>query len=108
MVVGDFSLSYDQAKSQFALWSIMSSQLLMSSDLRNIKPEMTEILVNSEVIAVNQDRLGKMGMMIYKVVIHVCHVIFRFSAQKNCFVIFKLGTNHYFTRLREMSLVVCF
>ncbi|XP_038055696.1 alpha-N-acetylgalactosaminidase-like [Patiria miniata] len=65
IVVGDFALSYEQAQSQFALWSIMSSALLMSSDLRKMDPKMKEILLNREVIAINQDKLGKMGLMIY-------------------------------------------
>ncbi|XP_022091561.1 alpha-N-acetylgalactosaminidase-like isoform X2 [Acanthaster planci] len=65
LVVGDFSLSFEQAQSQMALWSIMSSQLIMSSDLRKMDPKMKEILLNYEVIAVNQDQLGKMGRRIY-------------------------------------------
>jgi hypothetical protein len=33
----------------------------MSNDLRNIKPELRDILLNNEIIAVNQDKLGKQG-----------------------------------------------
>ena len=38
-----------------ALWAIMASPLLMSVDLRTIRPEYKAILQNSEIIAVNQD-----------------------------------------------------
>jgi len=61
LLIGDFSLSYEQSKSQFALWAIMASPLMMSNDLRNIAPWAREILLNKEVIDVNQDKLGKMG-----------------------------------------------
>lgn len=61
LVIGDFSLSFEQSKAQFAMWSIMASPLIMSTDLRTISPWAKKILQNSEVIAVNQDKLGKMG-----------------------------------------------
>lgn len=50
-----------------ALWAIMASPLLMSVDLRTIRPEYKEILLNAEVIAVNQDSLGIQGRRVYKV-----------------------------------------
>ncbi|KAJ7384508.1 hypothetical protein OS493_021137 [Desmophyllum pertusum] len=61
LIVGDFGLSFEESKAQFAIWSIMASPLIMSTDLRKISPWAKEILQNSEVIAVNQDKLGKMG-----------------------------------------------
>ncbi|XP_078378504.1 alpha-N-acetylgalactosaminidase-like [Oculina patagonica] len=61
LIIGDFSLSFEQSKAQFAIWSIMASPLIMSTDLRKISPWAKTILQNSEVIAVNQDKLGKMG-----------------------------------------------
>ncbi|XP_048583698.1 alpha-N-acetylgalactosaminidase isoform X2 [Nematostella vectensis] len=60
LIIGD-SLTVDQAKAQMAIWSIMASPLIMSNDLRTIKPEFKAILQNKEIIAVNQDKLGKMG-----------------------------------------------
>lgn len=50
-----------------ALWAIMASPLLMSVDLRTIRPEMKAILQNRDVIAVNQDPLGVQGRRVYKV-----------------------------------------
>ena len=67
LIIGDFSLSYDQAKSQMALWSVMAVQMLMSNDLRKIGLKFQELLLNKEVIAVNQDKLGIMGKRIMKV-----------------------------------------
>jgi len=61
VIVGDFGLSLDEARSQFAIWSMMSAPLLMSNDLRSISPEFKEILQNRHVISVDQDALGHLG-----------------------------------------------
>lgn len=44
-----------------ALWAILASPLLMSVDLRTIRPEFKEILLNKDVIAINQDPMGVQG-----------------------------------------------
>ena len=64
LIVGDFSLNYEQSRSQFAIWSILAAPLLMSNDLRNISDQAKEILLNKEVIAVNQDKLGIQGQRV--------------------------------------------
>lgn len=61
LLIGDFSLSYEQSKAQFAIWAILAAPLMMSNDLRNIAPWARDILLNKEVIDVNQDVAGKMG-----------------------------------------------
>ncbi|XP_038055702.1 alpha-N-acetylgalactosaminidase-like [Patiria miniata] len=66
IIAGDFSLSTTQAKSQFALYTMITSQLFLSSDLRTLDPEAKAIVLNPEILAVNQDKLGKMGQRIYK------------------------------------------
>ncbi|KAH6936003.1 hypothetical protein HPB50_012353 [Hyalomma asiaticum] len=67
LVIGNYGLSYDQSKAQMALWAIMAAPLFMSVDLRTIRPEFKEILLNRQIIAVNQDSLGKMGRRIVSV-----------------------------------------
>ena len=44
-----------------AIWSILAAPLIMSNDLRSIRPEMKAILQNKNVIAVDQDPLGIQG-----------------------------------------------
>ncbi|KAG0722260.1 Alpha-N-acetylgalactosaminidase [Chionoecetes opilio] len=66
LIVGNFGLSYEQSKSQMAMWAIFAAPLLMSVDLRTIRPEYKAILQNQAVIAVNQDALGLQGKRIYK------------------------------------------
>ncbi|XP_028406956.1 alpha-N-acetylgalactosaminidase-like [Dendronephthya gigantea] len=70
LIIGDFSLSFEQSKSQFAIWAIMASPLIMSNDLRKLAPEFKEILQNKDVIAVNQDKLGIQGKRVYKSTSH--------------------------------------
>jgi hypothetical protein len=38
----------------------------MSNDLRKIAPWAKEILLNKEIIAVNQDKLGKQGLRVWR------------------------------------------
>lgn len=66
LIVGNFGLSYEQSKTQMAMWAIFAAPLLMSVDLRTIKPDYKAILQNRKIIAVNQDRLGIQGRRIYK------------------------------------------
>ncbi|XP_037871308.1 alpha-N-acetylgalactosaminidase isoform X1 [Bombyx mori] len=66
LIVGNFGLSYEQSKTQFALWAILAAPLLMSVDLRTIRPEYKAILQNRKIIEVDQDPLGIQGRRIYK------------------------------------------
>lgn len=67
LIIGNFGLSYEQSKTQMALWAIMAAPLLMSVDLRTIRPEYKAILQNKKIIDVDQDSLGIQGRRIYKV-----------------------------------------
>jgi len=61
LIIGNFGLSYEQSKAQMAIWAILAAPLIMSNDLRNIRDEYKQILLNKDVIAVNQDTLGIQG-----------------------------------------------
>ncbi|XP_076328415.1 alpha-N-acetylgalactosaminidase-like isoform X2 [Tachypleus tridentatus] len=66
IIIGNYGLSYDQAKVQMAMWAVLAAPLLMSNDLRKLHPEFKEILLNKDIIAVNQDPLGIQGKRIFK------------------------------------------
>ncbi|XP_066933358.1 alpha-N-acetylgalactosaminidase-like isoform X2 [Clytia hemisphaerica] len=66
LLIGDYSLSEDQSKTQFAIWSIMAAPLMISANLETMKDWQKAILLNEEIIAVDQDSLGKMGRRVYK------------------------------------------
>lgn len=66
LIIGNFGLSYEQSKVQMAIWAILAAPLLMSVDLRTIRPEYKAILQNKKIIAIDQDKLGIQGRRIYK------------------------------------------
>jgi len=64
LVIGNFGLTYDQSKAQMAIWAILAAPLIMSVDLRTIRPEYKGILQNRDIISVDQDALGLMGQRV--------------------------------------------
>ncbi|MFC2080580.1 glycoside hydrolase family 27 protein [Bacteroidota bacterium] len=59
--VGNGELSYDENVAHFSLWCILAAPLMLGNDIRNMSDEVLGIITNSEVIAVNQDPLGRQG-----------------------------------------------
>lgn len=64
--VGNGKMSADEWRTNFSLWSILAAPLIAGNDLANMTPETRSILLNKEVIAVDQDRLGKQGDRAYQ------------------------------------------
>lgn len=67
LIIGNYGLSYDQSKVQMAIWAILAAPLLMSTALRDVKPEYKDILQNKAILAVNQDELGIQGRRVNNV-----------------------------------------
>lgn len=64
LIAGNPGTSYSEQRAQFAIWAILAAPLYISSDLRTISDEALSILKNEEVIAINQDSLGKQGYVL--------------------------------------------
>jgi alpha-galactosidase len=62
--VGNGGMTGVEYRSHFSLWAIMAAPLLIGSDLRDATLETMEILENREVIAVDQDPLGRQGRLL--------------------------------------------
>ncbi|MBC9716011.1 NPCBM/NEW2 domain-containing protein [Streptomyces sp. TRM66268-LWL] len=62
--VGNGGMTDTEYRTHFSMWSIMAAPLLIGSDLREVTPETFEILGNKEVIAVDQDPLGRQGEVV--------------------------------------------
>ncbi|MFI9832938.1 NPCBM/NEW2 domain-containing protein [Streptomyces sp. NPDC051913] len=62
--VGNGGMTDTEYRSHFSLWSIMAAPLLIGSDLRSASDATYEILGNKEVVAVDQDPLGKQGTVV--------------------------------------------
>ncbi len=65
--VGNGKMTPDESRSNFSLWAILAAPLLAGNDLAHMTPETKSILTNKEVIAVDQDALGKEGDRAYEV-----------------------------------------
>jgi alpha-galactosidase len=64
--VGNGSMTTTEYRSHFSLWAILAAPLIAGNDLRNMTPEIHDILTNKEVIAVDQDPLGREGRRVAK------------------------------------------
>ena len=53
--------SVNQDRAHFTMWSMLAAPLILGNDIRNMTQETKDILMNAEVIAVNQDKLGIQG-----------------------------------------------
>lgn len=63
---GDFDERHlTEAKSHFALWSMLSAPLLIGYDLRTAPQPLMDILGNSDIIAVDQDPAGNQAVLAY-------------------------------------------
>ena len=63
--VGNGKLSVAENRSHFSMWAMLAAPLLAGNDLPHMKPEIKAILTNADVIAIDQDKLGKQGTRAY-------------------------------------------
>lgn len=63
--VGNGKLTLAENRSHFSMWAMLASPLLAGNDLPNMKPEIKAILTNKDVIAIDQDKLGRQASRIY-------------------------------------------
>jgi alpha-galactosidase len=64
--VGNGGMTATEYRSHFSLWCILAAPLMAGNDLKNMSPEIKDILTNKEVIAVDQDSLGMQGRRVRK------------------------------------------
>jgi len=64
--IGNGGMTDDEYRAHFSLWAIMAAPLMAGHDVRTMSAATKEILLNREVIAVDQDSLGKQGMLVWE------------------------------------------
>ena len=74
MEVGN-GMSINEDRAHFSMWCMLTAPLIAGNDLRKMTKDVTEILSNKEVIAIDQDKLGIQG--------------FRYSSQDSVEIWFK-------------------
>ncbi|MCX6327024.1 MAG: glycoside hydrolase family 27 protein [Bacteroidia bacterium] len=59
--IGNGGMTTEEYKTHFSLWCMLAAPLMAGNNLQNISPENKEILTNTDLIALDQDPLGKQG-----------------------------------------------
>jgi alpha-galactosidase len=59
--VGNGGMTNEEYKTHFSLWCMLAAPLIAGNDLQTMSAETKEILTNSDIIALDQDTLGKQG-----------------------------------------------
>lgn len=59
--VGNGKLTHDENVTHMTLWAMLAAPLLAGNDLTKMSPDVSAILTNREVIAIDQDTLGMQG-----------------------------------------------
>jgi alpha-galactosidase len=57
--VGNGGMTTEEYKTHFSLWCMLAAPLMAGNDLQNMSAETKAILLNKEVIALDQDTLGR-------------------------------------------------
>jgi len=63
--VGNGKLTHDENVTHMTLWAMLAAPLIAGNNLTQMTPDVAAILTNKEVIAIDQDALGKQGDRIY-------------------------------------------
>ncbi|MBW4039842.1 MAG: glycoside hydrolase family 27 protein [Acidobacteria bacterium] len=63
--VGNGKLTPDENRTHMGMWAMLAAPLLAGNNLGELTPEVTSILTNREVLAINQDPLGKQASRIF-------------------------------------------
>ena len=96
-------LSLAENRSHFSMWAMLAAPLLAGNDLPNMKPEVRDILTNRDVIAIDQDRLGREGTHAYsdgEVDVWVRHL----SGGALAIAVLNAGSDKYSTHPFHLSL----
>lgn len=62
--LGGVGCTQTEYQTQMSMWCMMSSPLAMTNDLRKVGADDRRILLNKEIIAINQDALGKAAVRV--------------------------------------------
>jgi alpha-galactosidase len=64
--VGNGGMTDREYEAHFSLWALLKAPLLIGCDLTNMSEATRRLLGNTELIAINQDPLGKQGRRIQR------------------------------------------
>jgi alpha-galactosidase len=63
--IGNGKLTPDENRTHMGMWAMLAAPLLAGNNLSQLTPEVTAILTNREILAIDQDPLGKQAERIF-------------------------------------------
>ncbi len=63
--VGNGKLTHGENEAHMTLWAMLAAPLIAGNNLPQMTPDTTAILMNKDVIAIDQDTLGRQGDRVY-------------------------------------------
>ncbi len=63
--VGNPGLTEDESRTHFGLWALLAAPLIAGNDIAHMTVQTRDILLNREVIAIDQDPLGKQARLVF-------------------------------------------
>lgn len=106
LLIGNFGLSFEQARAQMALWTVLAAPLFMSTDLRTISAQNMDILQNPLMIKINQDPLGIQGRRILREKSHIEVYLRPLASEASAIVFFSRRMDmpyHYHSSLARLN-----
>jgi len=64
--VGNGGMTTEEYRAHFSMWALFAAPLIAGNDMAHMTPEIGEILLNKDVIAVDQDPMGIQGRLVHK------------------------------------------
>jgi alpha-galactosidase len=64
--VGNGGMTDNEYRAHFSMWAMMAAPLIAGNDIRSMSEATKTILTNREVIAVDQDSLGRQGVIVWE------------------------------------------
>lgn len=59
--IGNGRMTTEEYRTHFSLWCMLAAPLMAGNDLQSMTPDTKSILLNKEIIAIDQDTLGRQG-----------------------------------------------
>jgi len=64
MLAVGIGMTTNESRAHFTMWCMLAAPLMSGNDLRDMTPDTQAILTNKNLIAIDQDKLGKQGFKI--------------------------------------------
>ena len=65
MLAVGIGMPLNESRAHFTMWCMLAAPLMTGNDIRNMSDDIQKILTNKNLIAIDQDKLGKQGFKIY-------------------------------------------